>query len=229
MIAEDILNRKLHAAPHWTLSKLYVTWLINTNQHATQQHQLRCDDEVELKARGLLLSTIMLDPFPFPAPPLLSLLSQKIANYTSLYTLTLHIHEYLGAALFYHTICLYISPYVSAKLFPHSYTQLSPRTKLNWNVHVVSLVQSVVINTLALWVIWVDEERWAMDFRERIWGYTGAGGLVQALAGGYFVWDLWVSTVHIDLFGWGPLAHAISALYVFSLGYVSLEIIGPAV
>ena len=171
----------------------------------------------------------MLDPFPFPAPPLLTLLSQKVANYTSLHTLNLHIHEYLGAALFYHTICLYISPYVSAKLFPHSYTQLSPRTKLNWNVHVVSLVQSVVINTLALWVIWVDEERWAMDFRERIWGYTGAGGLVQALAGGYFVWDLWVSTVHIDLFGWGPLAHAISALYVFSLGYVSLEIIGPAV
>ena len=66
-----------------------------------------------------------------------------------------------------------------------------------------------------------------MDYRERIWGYTGAGGLVQALAGGYFVWDLWVSTVHIDLFGWGPLAHAVSALYVFSLGYVSRGILSP--
>ncbi len=59
-----------------------------------------------------------------------------------------------------------------------------------------------------------------MDFRERVWGYTGAIGLVQAFAEGYFIWDLWITAVHVDMMGWGMLAHATSALWVFSFGYV---------
>lgn len=165
----------------------------------------------------------MLDPFPFQSPPLLSLIAQKLATYTNLYTLALHIHELLGAALFYHAICLYVSPFISSRLFPRTYSQLSWKTKINWDVHVVSLVQSVLVCALALWIIWADEERSAMDYRQRIWGYTGAGGLLQAVAGGYFMWDLWVSAVHVDIFGWGLLAHAVSAFYVFALGYVSLS------
>lgn len=84
----------------------------------------------------------------------------------------------------------------------------------------MSFVQSVLINVLALWTIYHDEERKGMNYKERIWGYTGAGGLVQAMAGGYFVWDLWVSAVHVDVFGYGLLAHAVSALSVYMLGYV---------
>ena len=60
-----------------------------------------------------------------------------------------------------------------------------------------------------------------MTWDERIWGYDGAGGMIQGFAAGYFLWDLIVCVRWLDLFGWGMLAHAISALVVFSVGFVS--------
>ena len=60
-----------------------------------------------------------------------------------------------------------------------------------------------------------------MDEVERVHGYTGGGGLIQAFAGGYFLWDLMVTVQHVGVFGVGMLFHAISALCVFSLGFVS--------
>ena len=67
----------------------------------------------------------------------------------------------------------------------------------------------------------VDEERKALDWDGRVWGYTGSGGMIQALAAGYFLWDICISVVHVKIFGWGMLAHAVSALLVFCLGFVS--------
>lgn len=94
---------------------------------------------------------------------------------------------------------------------------------MNWDVHVVSLVQSLLINGLALWVMFVDEERAQMGTSvvERVYGYTGASGLIQGLACGYFLWDLVVSTRYIGIFGVGIWAHAVTALLVFSFGFVS--------
>jgi hypothetical protein len=60
-----------------------------------------------------------------------------------------------------------------------------------------------------------------MSSGERVFGYTGACGFVQALAVGYFVYDLIVSIRHVRMFGIGLLFHAVSALWVFSLGFVS--------
>lgn len=164
----------------------------------------------------------MLDPFPLSAPTFLQKAAQPLSSYFSLTTLPLHAHEILLAALFYHITGTYVSPYISSRLFPRAYPSFNRRTKINWDVHVVSLVQSLVINALALWVIWHDEERSNMNWRGRVWGYTGAGALVQALACGYFLWDLIISAIHVDIFGAGLLAHAVSALAVFSLGFVSV-------
>jgi len=41
------------------------------------------------------------------------------------------------------------------------------------------------------------------------------------LAGGYFVWDIVVSVKYFRIFGPGILAHAVTALLVFSFGFVS--------
>jgi hypothetical protein len=82
-------------------------------------------------------------------------------------------------------------------------------------------VQSTLINVLALWVMRVDTERSGMTSGERVYGYTGAGGLVQAMAAGYFLWDLMISTIHFKIFGPGLWFHAVSALWVFSFGFVS--------
>ena len=88
-------------------------------------------------------------------------------------------------------------------------------------MHIVSFVQSTLICVLALWVMFHDEERSEMNWLGRVHGYTGAGGLIQAFAGGYFLWDLFITVQHINVFGLGMLAHAVSALFVFSLGFVS--------
>jgi len=162
----------------------------------------------------------MLDPF-FSPPALLTTLVQPVADFFGLTTLPLHAHEILIAFLFYHSINTYLSPLLSRRLFPQSYAALPPRTKLNWDVHVVSLVQSSLINALALWVIFTDEERKSMAWPERVWGYTGGNGMIQGFAAGYFLWDLVVSSMNVGVFGWGLLAHAVAALVVFSLGFVS--------
>ncbi|KAI2463663.1 DUF887-domain-containing protein [Annulohypoxylon bovei var. microspora] len=161
----------------------------------------------------------MRDPFPIPPIPALSKAVQPWADYLELPTLPLHIHEVVLMAAFYHVIGSVVSPVLSSRLFPNHYSTLSPSRKLSWDVHVVSLVQSTTINILALWVMFVDDERRNMDWQERIWGYTGGAAMIQALAAGYFLWDLIMTASHVNIFGLGMLAHAISALLVYSFGF----------
>ncbi|KAI1373592.1 DUF887-domain-containing protein [Hypoxylon crocopeplum] len=161
----------------------------------------------------------MRDPFPIPPIPALSKAVQPWADYLHLPTLPLHIHEVVLMAAFYHVVGSVISPILSRRFFPTHYSALSRSRKLNWDVHVVSLVQSTTINALALWVMFVDDERRNMDWQERIWGYTGAAAMIQALAAGYFLWDLIMTATHINIFGLGMLAHAVSALLVYSFGF----------
>ena len=40
-----------------------------------------------------------------------------------------------------------------------------------------------------------------MGPRERVWGYTGASGMVQGFAAGYFLWDLVTSAGNLDVHG----------------------------
>jgi hypothetical protein len=163
----------------------------------------------------------MHDPFPLPPPAVLAPYVEKLAGYLHMKTLPLHYHELACAYAVYHTTNKYVSPALSRYFFPQTYPALNARTKLNWDVHVVSFVQSLVVCTLALWVMRTDTERYEMDTKERVHGYTGASGLIQAFAGGYFLWDLVVTAQHVQIFGIGMLCHAISALCVFSLGFVS--------
>jgi len=87
-------------------------------------------------------------------------------------------------------------------------------------MHCASMVSSVSICVLALFVTAVDNERRNMNHEERMWGYTGAAGLVQALATGYFLFDLVVMIRYLDVFGLGMLAHAGSCLVTYTLGFV---------
>lgn len=162
----------------------------------------------------------MLDPFG-PPPAWLRDFVEPYALGLNSPTLPEHIHEVFFAFAFYQFIHSFLSPWLSPILFPKYYPKLNARTRLNWDIHVVSLVQSVLINVAALWIMFVDTERAQMSTGERVFGYTGACGLIQALAVGYFIYDLIVSIVHVNMFGIGLLFHAVSALWVFSLGFVS--------
>jgi TLC domain len=164
----------------------------------------------------------MLDPVPAP-PTWLVKFTKPYADAIALPTLPHHIHEVFFAYLLYQNIESIVSPRLSTWLFPDIYPKLNRRTRINWDVHVVSLVQSCLINALALWAIFNDEERRDMKHSavERIHGYTGISGLIQAFAFGYFLWDFLVSTRNIKIFGLGIWFHAVSALCVFGLGFVS--------
>ncbi|KAL8910692.1 MAG: hypothetical protein Q9171_004027 [Xanthocarpia ochracea] len=161
----------------------------------------------------------MHDPFPIPPPPFLVKATTPLAEFLNLPTLPIHIHELLLATLSYHLICAYISPFLSRRLFPSVYPCLPLRSQVNWDVHVVSLVQSVVVCAAAIWVMIADKERKSMGWEQRIWGYTGAGGMIQAFAAGYFLWDLQICLRYLGIFGPGLLMHAVAALVVFSLGF----------
>ncbi|KAI5196822.1 hypothetical protein AUEXF2481DRAFT_5408 [Aureobasidium subglaciale EXF-2481] len=161
----------------------------------------------------------MRDPFPIPAPQWLASAVQPWADKLSLPTLPMHIHEIILALIFYQTINLVVAPVLSRRFFAQTYSSFNRRTRINWDVHVVSMVQSLLVNTTALWIIFYDDERNNMNWAGKIWGYDGALGFLQSLAGGYFIWDLFTCTYHIDIFGVGMLAHAISACTVFSLGF----------
>jgi hypothetical protein len=165
----------------------------------------------------------MLDPF-LPPIPYLSKLVEPIAAYCNFPVLPAHVHEVLFAFTLYTLVHTVFSPSLSNYFFPKIYSNFNRRTKLNWDVHVVSLAQSTLINTLALWTIWTDGERRGMNAEERVFGYTGAGGMVQGFACGYFLWDLAVSTINMGVFGYGLWAHAVAALWVFSFGFVSTPI-----
>ncbi|PNY29295.1 TLC domain-containing protein [Tolypocladium capitatum] len=161
----------------------------------------------------------MRDPFFIAPIPWLVDWARPWCDRLNLPSLPLHIHEVLAAALLYGVIFWPVSPLISNLLAPQHYAKLPRKKRLNWDAHVVSMIQSTLINVLAIWVMVVDDERRNMDWEERVWGYTGAAGMVQALAAGYFVWDLVVTSLNLDVFGLGTLAHAIAALLVYSLGF----------
>lgn len=156
----------------------------------------------------------------FPPPPIIVKATRPFADALALRTLPLHVHEILPAFCFYHFTNTVLAPRLSRTLFPKTYAELPARTKTHWHAHVVSLVQSCFINTTALWVIYMDSERMQMDATQRVWGYTGATGMVQGLSAGYFLWDLMTGVLDRDVHGWGAVVHAASALAVSSLGYV---------
>lgn len=165
----------------------------------------------------------MIDPLPRP-PALVASLAQPLANVLSLTTLPLHAHEVLLAFTAYYLMDTILAPRLSIHFFPDTYSSLPLRTKINWNIRVVSTIQAIFICAVALWVVLADEERKNMNLEERIWGYTGALGMTQAFAAGYFIWDLKISYTNLGILGWASLAHAVSALLITSLGFVCFPI-----
>jgi hypothetical protein len=123
-----------------------------------------------------------------------------------------HIHVILGAAAFYQAIFI-LSPVVSSMF--NSYNTLKLRSKINWDIHLVSMVQSILICWLAYLALGDPQLK-----ADRVYGYSPFGADVSALACGYFVWDTYVSLKYANLFGIGFALHGIASLFVFLFGFV---------
>lgn len=126
-----------------------------------------------------------------------------------------HLHEILGAFLFYSAIHL-ASPALSSRLFGNAYKDMNRKTKLNFDIHVVSTVQCIISVALLIpaWNNPGFQNRKEDPFGSLL-GYTPYAGFVSALTIGYFMWDLIVCLAYLHMFGIGFLIHAFAALYVF--------------
>ncbi|PVI07092.1 DUF887-domain-containing protein [Periconia macrospinosa] len=156
---------------------------------------------------------------PIPAPPALVKLTTPMADRLSLPTLPHHAHEILLGFVAYHLIMHVLSPKFSRMVCPKAYNAFNLRTRLNWDIHCVSMVQALFINTAALYVIFTDPQRKEMDWVGRLWGYSPASGMVQGFAAGYFLWDLQISIQYISVSGVSALLHAIGALSITCIGF----------
>jgi len=173
-----------------------------------------------------------MDFFTQPCPAVFTPIrayAEVFARQASLPSLPQHTHQMLGAFAVYHFIFLVVSPILSRLIVPSRYNKFPRRTQVNWDVHVVSFVQSSFICAFAIWVMFADADRKASGAAiggegalYRVFGYTGTGAAVQAYAAGYFLWDLMICVYYFDIMGWGFVAHAISALAVYTLGFVCL-------
>ena len=86
-------------------------------------------------------------------------------------------------------------------------------------VHFVSQFNAIITASLALYIFFANESIRSMGWVERVYGYDGSVGLVQGLAAGYFLWDLMVSTIHLEALGPGSLVHAVCALSISAFGF----------
>ena len=162
----------------------------------------------------------MQDPLA-PPPAIVVQLLQPFAQRYGLLTLPFHAHEITGSFMLYSSIFLLISPGLSGRLVHDRYNYLSKRSQIAWHVKVVSTIQSTFICTIALYVLLVDNERQKLGSGGRLWAYSGASGMVQAFAAGYFLWDVSVSVRYFGILGGSSLAHAVSALFITCIGFVS--------
>lgn len=160
----------------------------------------------------------MLDPLP-PSPWLRDVV-EPFTRKLHLYTLTLHLHEVLFSYFAYVVVNSVVAPRLSARLLPATYAQFPPRTKLQWNLHVTSFVNATFLSIAVPYLLYADKDRLNATWEERLWGYTGAGGLVQALGAGYFLWDVQVSSTNVNTLGLLNLLHAVVGLCVSILGFV---------
>ena len=148
---------------------------------------------------------------------------QILCKYLNLPILPYHVHKLLSALVFYQILYIYVGPRISRWLSPKTYPNLQGRSKLDWNVHVVSMTMATFISSLAQYVVLFDEARKKMTPLERAYGYTDLSATTLAIANGYFVWHFVMMFIHIKVYGVGMFAHASATLFLMMNGFVSLS------
>lgn len=141
-------------------------------------------------------------------PGLEEAVTPLLSDYLGYHKLPVHLEELLLSAAFYQAV-YYVSAFVSPKVCK-GYNALSKRTQVNFDIHVVSQVQAILILVLSF-PLFFDK---TLD-ADHIYGYTPYSGLVAALATGYFFWDIYICIKYFKMFGLGFAIHGIGAGFVF--------------
>ncbi|PWZ02967.1 DUF887-domain-containing protein [Testicularia cyperi] len=154
------------------------------------------------------------------ADPIVSWL-QPYADKYGMHHLPTHVPTLLRSTLFWFALQV-LSSQLSPKLFPKTFAKLNRKTKISWDIHVVSFVHAAVVTPLAASIWWKTRQPNALGIKahplavDRLYGYDWETAQVYAIAQGYFVWD---SIISILYEGPGFIAHGIVALTAFTLVY----------
>lgn len=159
---------------------------------------------------------------PFAPPESVVRVFRPLADRLGLPTLPLHAHEALVSFAIYEVLFSVVSPWLSRRLVPKAYAGFSRRTRLNWDSRVTSQFQQAYILGLVAYTMLRDPSRSDTGWEERLWGYNGIIGLIQGSAVGYFLWDVRLSTMYMDIMGADSLAHAAGWLIITFIGFVSV-------
>lgn len=98
-----------------------------------------------------------------------------------------HIMAILRSMLLWWSVQL-LSHGVSPYLFPKTFAKMPTRTRISWDLHVVSLVHSLIIGPVMLYYFVNLNEQ-----TDRLFGYDYTLGQMYAISLGYFLWDVIVS------------------------------------
>jgi hypothetical protein len=149
-------------------------------------------------------------------------LIQTACEKANLPLLPTYLPGFLATFSAYQLLYVVIGPWLSTSFFPKVYPHLRGKKKLEWDENVVSLIQAVVLTTVAAQVVWFDEERHRMTWQERVWGYTEPAAVVLTIANGYFYWHTMMMLRYRSVFGWAMVAHGVAVSFLMTNGYVSL-------
>ncbi len=138
---------------------------------------------------------------------------QPFCDFITLPNLSEHAHTLLLSAIFYHSVFL-ISSVISPNI-SKCYRSLDKRTKVNWDIHSVSMCQCFIICILSLDAFVNDTDL----YKDKIGGYSANIGDVYAMACGYFLWDALISSYYISWFGPGFVFHGFASLQIFLFSF----------
>jgi len=117
------------------------------------------------------------------------------------------------SALGYTFLHLVASPYLSKKFTPEIYAGFkTKRQRNNWNIHLVSLVNAILLNYLAVRAL--HHPSTAAD---KAFGWHDSVGLANAVAVGHFMWD--AADASINFIDTGFLVHGIACMVLYSLTF----------
>lgn len=120
-----------------------------------------------------------------------------------------HAHEIVISTVLYTILHLKIAPWVNRQLFGKRYSQLRDKgSKLDFDVHVVSMVQSLISIWMLLPIIGASTSADPNTYQD------DRALMVTAISAGYFIWDIVVCTMNFKLYGLQFWGHAAAALYV---------------
>ncbi|AOA65209.1 hypothetical protein PP7435_CHR4-0149 [Komagataella phaffii CBS 7435] len=140
------------------------------------------------------------------------LVQEYIQPYAPKGVVSQHIHEIVASFLVYQSLFT-ISRLFVKFAYPKFYNSLKPKTRIDFSIHIVSFVQSLLILILCIPLFKNPHLQ-----QDHVFASTPYGQMVVSVAVGYFIWDALTCLLYIKYFGVEFFLHGVVSALVFLVG-----------